>query len=142
MLGTLFSPVRLLIDVYPGIGTLWQTLATNYGPLKLFLLLEVLVNVGLVLGWICAAVLLFLRRPSYPTTFITLVALALAFSVLDVLIAKIGFGAQLTWSDFRPVVSNAVTCAVWIPYMLLSVRVRNTFARESPVSTAPQQPSG
>jgi hypothetical protein len=126
-LGTVLSPVRLLLEIYRSVAALQLYVGPDERSLWLFVAAELLLNVGLLVGWVYAIVLLVGRRQSFPMTFNALLLLAFAFTLIDVLVAQFGFKARLTWEEFMPAVANAVACVIWVPYMLSSVRVRNTF---------------
>jgi hypothetical protein len=126
-LGTVLSPIRLLFEIYRIVETLQLYVGPDERSLWLFVAAELLVNIGLLVGWVYAVFLLVGRRQSYPVTFIALLMIAFAFTLIDVLVAQFGFKARLSWEEFMPAAANALACVIWVPYMLSSVRVRNTF---------------
>jgi Protein of unknown function (DUF2569) len=126
-LGTVLSPVRLLFEILRSFETLQQHFAPDERALWMFVLGEIVVNVALLLGWIYAVVALVRRWKSFPTTFNALLLLAFAVTLIDVLVAQFGFNARLSWEEFMPATANALACVIWVPYMLSSERVRNTF---------------
>ena len=145
-LGTVLSPIRLALEIYGSVAALQLHVAPDERALRLFVAAELVVNVGLLVGWVYAVVLLVGRRRSFPVTFNALLLLAFAFTLIDVLVAQFGFNARLTWEEFMPAAANALACVIWVPYMLSSARVRNTFtvAGRPPVTprggTAPSPP--
>jgi hypothetical protein len=48
---------------------------------------------------------------------------------VDLLVASSFFDHQMTPEDLFDLGRGALACAIWIPYMLVSKRVRNTFYR-------------
>jgi hypothetical protein len=95
------------------------------------LLVEAILNAALAAWGILNLVLFFRKRKSFPRSFI-----ACQFTAL-------GGGAIACWlsnnisnlpdvtksSELTQLLRQGVYCAVWIPYMLKSVRVRNTFIK-------------
>jgi Protein of unknown function (DUF2569) len=126
-LGTVLSPIRLAFEIYRSVASLQLNVAPDERALWLFVAAELVVNVGLLVGWVYAVVLLIRHRRSFPVTFNALLLLAFAFTLIDVLVAQFGFNARLTWEEFMPAAANALACVIWVPYMLSSERVRNTF---------------
>lgn len=133
--------LRLAIEVartgYFVIGSdEWGALTTPGSELyhPLFKTLGMLELVGNSLFAIFAAVLLvlyFMRSFWFPRLFIAFVIANLAFLVLDtVLAAQIPLlaGEGMT-TMITEIVRTLVGAAIWVPYMLLSTRVANTFAR-------------
>jgi hypothetical protein len=133
---TLLTPLRLLVPLIQSSQSLPQVVALSAPPMKVYLLGESLVIVGLVLGWAYTAIILFERRRSFPATFNTLLVATLAYSSLVLVLALFGIGGPVQRNNIGAVISGALACAIWIPYMQQSVRVRNTFGLERAWSDA------
>jgi hypothetical protein len=99
-----------------------------WGPL---LALEVLCNLGFGTAAVVALVLMFRRSRLYPRFMIVYYASNLAFIALDTLLSNmIPAVAQAGSTEMIGEVGKAmISCAIWIPYMCVSKRVKNTFVR-------------
>lgn len=121
-LARLFSintTLRLLLDDYSGMS----------GNLKGILLFELLAFIGMFLFGLYVAGLFFRKKRELPRYYILLVLAALLFVVLDLILGHRYLGVPLNYEAVRPVVSNLASCAIWIPYFLVSVRVKRTFVK-------------
>jgi hypothetical protein len=78
---------------------------------------------------ILAVVLLFLKRFTFPWVMIALLVFNLTYHLIDhTLVSQIASLAKLNDGKFPQIVFNAMAvCAIWIPYFLVSKRVKATF---------------
>jgi hypothetical protein len=84
-------------------------------------------NLALVGGWIYAAVLLFQKKRMYPPLAVTMLLATLAVTIVDASVGFAAFGIPFSNDDLRAISKGTIGCAVWVPYMRTSLRVRNTF---------------
>lgn len=124
-LGTLVTPFLLAKTAYDNVEALltFQVSAT----LKAFIMIETLGNLAFSLAWFYALFLLWKHRALYPRLFNALSLLLVAFVMADLAIANFGFNVPIEPNDLRDLVRGIISCAIWVPYMLRSQRVRNTF---------------
>jgi hypothetical protein len=113
----------------------WHDLAVpggaRYHPLWApMLFLEAFDAIGMGLAGIYLAVLFFERRASFPNLFIWVRAAGAALVLAD---SMLGLWLPETANDwqarFNQIAQAVTSCAIWIPYMLRSRRVKNTFTR-------------
>jgi Protein of unknown function (DUF2569) len=97
--------------------------------LKALIVVETIANLAFCLAWLYAFFLLCKRRAQYPPLFIILSVALLGFVILDLTVANVAFKVAIEPGDVRDLVRGIVSCAVWVPYMALSRRVRNTFVK-------------
>jgi len=91
---------------------------------------EVVCWVGFVVLAGVTAVQFFTRKISAPRLYIALLVGQVVFVFADALAATFFFNAQALNTDTRIAMGLLIAaCAIWIPYFLYSVRVRNTFVR-------------
>jgi hypothetical protein len=140
-IGLVTAPFRLayfLMQTYPPIfrdGT-WETVTTPgpapYHPFWGTLLVgEIIMNVVFILMSIYLLYLFFRKSSRFPKTYVVFLIANFSFILAD------AFAAQVVLPD-RPVMDpetgrefgRAVFAAVvWVPYMFVSKRVKNTFVR-------------
>lgn len=73
---------------------------------------------------------LFIRRKrSLPRYYIVLMIAGLCYTLLDLILASQLLYVDITYQDIRGLIRAAVGACVWIPYFLVSVRVKRTFVR-------------
>jgi hypothetical protein len=148
-IGLFATPLRiafLLISTHVPIYTdgTWNVLTDPqseayhplWGPLIVF---ESVVNVLLAAAAIVAIVLFFKKSPAFPKVAIGVLLGNLAFVVVDTLVARaIPAIAEQSGPDaYQDLFRGVIACAIWVPYLLRSRRVRNTFVRPpEPVNTA------
>ncbi len=150
-LAIVISPLRILAQVLPvylkvfSNGS-WTTLTTPgteaYNPLWSPIILgEIAINGGLLVAWILAAFLFFKRSTTFPKYYIGLLLFTPTFILLDTLAIKMVlpeeslFDAETT----KELVRSFVGAIIWVPYMLVSKRVKATFIKKE---TCPERSSG
>lgn len=113
-----------------------------WGPLIVF---ECIGNVIVVASSALLLVFLFQKKPILPKLMVGLLAFDFLFMLVDSLVLlKLGpdvipnqaLREQVGWGAgdlFGRVARAALTCAIWIPYFLMSKRVKNTFVERRPV---------
>lgn len=140
-IGIVFSPVRIVSQLFPVYSDLlssgsWAALTTPgaaaYHPLWMpILVLELVMNTGLFCAWIYIAVLFFKKRKNLPKLYISLLSFTVAFQIGDAWALSLVmpntpiFDPETT----REVARSLGAACIWIPYMLLSKRVKATFVR-------------
>jgi len=139
MLGLFAFPVRVVISLISDYAPIfqdgiWGNLTTPgtevYHPLWApTILYEVVLNIAFLAFDLFLLYLLFTKAPRFPKAFVIFAVGNLLFVVSDSVLAYQipavaargleGFGGEI----FR----SLLVAAVWVPYMLVSKRVRNTF---------------
>src|SRR5262249_40884148 len=110
-----------------------------WAPLVIF---EIFGNLAFV---VMAATLLFLfftKSPRFPRLFIAYILFNAVFVTADYFFGDLipAIAGQKT-DALKEVLRTAVTAVIWVPYMLVSKRVKNTFvARERPSSGSIAEP--
>jgi hypothetical protein len=136
-IGLCLTPLQGLIQLgeYSGLG---ENLHLLTSPQLGFIVAEALGNfaIGVVMP-VILLVMLFSRKPAFPRVYVGWAITNLVFVLLDLVAAKILFGqvyetagmnildAETAQSLFRAV----ILVGLWVPYMLTSRRVRNTFVQ-------------
>lgn len=140
-IGVVISPFRLAIGILPVYipifrDGIWRVLITPgsdaYHPLWAPLLaLEISYNIGMFIGLICLIALLFTKSHLFPILYIVIAAIPLFFLPLDSwLISRIMPENPIFDEEtIRALFTSVIACAIWIPYMLKSERVKATFIR-------------
>jgi hypothetical protein len=128
MLGTLLTPLWLAKGIYEMVLLLF-TVAIENPALKGFITVELVLNLGLCIGWFYALYLLARYRAQYPPLFIVLSLAILIFLIADVAVLHFGFGLPVQPNDLAAIMGALIFAAIWAPYMLRSRRVRNTFVK-------------
>ena len=92
---------------------------------------EIVLNIGLVILSFVLLYKFFRKSRSFPSWFIFGLIFHCAFLFIDALAIKLVLPSEPmfdpdTTKDFGKAVASAI---IWIPYMLISKRVKNTFVR-------------
>lgn len=140
-LGVVFSPIRIVLElfsIYSGLfsdGT-WEFLTTPstelYHPLWAPIILgELFINGALVLAWIVAIFLFFSKKRIFPKWYIGILLFTLVFIILDAFAIKVVLPSELAFDDetAKELVRSIIASLIWIPYMLVSKRVKATFIK-------------
>lgn len=137
MVGVVLTPIFLLAQINDnGFFELdqwqyvWKSSSAGYSiKTSLIVLLEFVMNVILFGGSIFLILLMFRRRVSFPVTFVVFRIISLVFSTSDYLLTYYVLDNS---SDNEnklalQVIIPLITAGIWIPYMLYSERVAETF---------------
>jgi hypothetical protein len=142
-LGIVLTPIRMVgqvapqyIDIFNSadeFGLLINSASEHYVPFLHSLIIgEMLVNLLVLSGWLYAAYLFFSKQKIFPKWYIglqvsTLVLIALSSVFTSLVIEEVrAFDPETT----KELGKQVVAMAIWIPYMLVSKRVKATFTRE------------
>ena len=140
-LNIIYSPLRIIADVFSVYSDLfsdgsWEALTTpgteDYNPLWAPILIgEMAINGGLVLAWIFVVVLFFSKKKEFPKWFIGTLLFNLAFILIDALAVKSVLPNEPVFDaeTVKEVGRTLIYMVIWVPYMLVSKRVKTTFVK-------------
>ena len=139
--GVIFAPLRIATQMLPlylnmfsdGTFAAVTTPGTEaYNPIwKLILLGEMTINIGLILAWLYICFLFFSKRTVFPKWFITISLFTLSFIVLDAFAIKMVLPEQPIFDaeTLKELMRSLISSCIWVPYMLVSKRVKATFVK-------------
>ena len=137
----IITPIRIMITIittYPGMFSLgiWDALTTQgseaYSPLWAPILgMEMLLNCILVLFWLYVGYQFFTKRRIFPTWYIGVSVFSLLFVLADAFSINLALqGDTVFYPGMKmEIVRSLIMVAIWVPYMLISKRVKATFIR-------------
>jgi hypothetical protein len=138
-LGLIVAPIRIamyLNETFPPVfrDGIWDLVTTPgpppYHPLWGTILIgELGINLLFILGAVGLLMLFFVKSARFPKWFIVFMVVNVLFVVLDALATQLVLPDQPVFDAQAKVdlLKQLVASAIWIPYMLLSRRVKNTF---------------
>lgn len=152
-IGVVIGPIRLLATTIPVFqpifvdGT-WEALTTvgseAYNPLWAPLLIgEIIYNTAMLIALIYMAFLFFTKHYRFPITYILIVVVSLLFIPLDAWLIQFimpdepMFDPETTKEFLRVLIGGVI----WVPYMLISKRVKATFVEKMPIKSSQQDPN-
>ncbi len=97
-----------------------------WAPLLIF---EFVGNLAFMAAYIVLAVLFFRKSRFFPKLFIVLAISNLSFIVLDAWLGSFVLKDEPMFDPdtLKEVIRGTIGIAIWVPYMLISKRVKNTF---------------
>ncbi|NOX98009.1 MAG: DUF2569 domain-containing protein [Nitrospirae bacterium] len=138
-IGIVITPLRLgalLLKTFPPIfsGGIWEALTTPgyeaYSPLWAPILLsEIVINTGLILVSLYLLYLFFSKRRGFPKWYIGILVFSLIFIVIDAWMVKLIMPNEPMFgpNTLKAFLQALAASLIWIPYMLISKRVKATF---------------
>jgi Protein of unknown function (DUF2569) len=115
-------PAFALAELFEALKT--ADLAAVPGTFWRFLALQL----ALFIGWLYAIGLMFYRRAAYPRVLIVLMLAIPAVLLVDILAMALAGDTERLAVKLKALGKALIPCLIWVPYMLVSRRVRNTFA--------------
>ena len=129
-IGTVLSPIYLSISVFkmmPTLEKIWAAKAALSTGLLAFVAVETFLNIAFIVGWLAATLLLTLKSVYYPKAYVVLMCGMVAFLLIDMIVSAGAYNHQPEQDDLLSLARTIFVAAIWVPYMLLSKRVKNTF---------------
>lgn len=138
-LGIVFSPIKIFAEYFPLYRDMfangdYELLATPgaeyYTPgFSILLYSELLLNCLLVAGWVCVAVMFFTKRKFFTKSYIGILIFTVSFIFIDAVAVSFVFPETSVFDPetVKELGKATVTAAIWIPYMMVSERVKATF---------------
>ena len=140
-LGIIFSPLRIIVQIFPVYSEIfsngsWEAITTPeaeaYNPLWAPILIgEITINGGLVLVWMFIAFLFFSRKKVFPKWYIGILVFTLGFILVDTLAIKAVLPSEPIFDPdtIKEFARSLIATLIWVPYMLISKRVKATFVK-------------
>jgi Protein of unknown function (DUF2569) len=137
LLGLIVSPMRVAAESVKTFSPLFQDGVSGFagvvaanGPLGALLVFELAANVALFVYPLSILPFFFRRSWRVPTLMIAWYAAMAVINTVDLLwVTALDSGDFDTAAGGREVFRSMVGAAIWIPYFIKSVRVRNTFVK-------------
>jgi len=140
-IGIVVTPIRivmLIMTTYPEIFSTgaWEALTTQgseaYSPLWAPIIIgEIFINCGLILVWLYMAYKFFTKSRDFPKWYIGIAVFSLVFILADAFAIKLVLPSEPV-SDpdtIKEFMRSVIMVVIWVPYMLVSKRVKATFVK-------------
>jgi hypothetical protein len=135
IIGVTFSPIRVMIALYRNDAfnlDIWKNIDVVYAnnnPLliKGFLVIEVVAHMFILALTIFNIILLYRKRDIFPHVFCFLLAFNVAWCITDFWLADILVNTNNFVENTGTLIQAIVYAGIWIPVMLRSQRVKETF---------------
>ncbi|MFC4689543.1 DUF3857 domain-containing protein [Dokdonia genika] len=150
-IGLVFTPIVILVQILSEDGyfdaytwsALWNSEGLTGKPMIILIAIEMIINVALIVYSFVVIILFFKRRTIVPRLMIILYAGTLAFLILDSVaanaLASDMFTPEENQESLKEIIKAIFRCAVWIPYFIMSERVKETFVKRAPGYVAPPE---
>jgi phage shock protein PspC (stress-responsive transcriptional regulator) len=95
--------------------------------LVVFIMIEMIFNLCLLALSLYIVYAFIKNKSRFPSLFIAFLIISLVGQIVDLTIAADVFGIKMQPSDTKELIRSVLGAAIWIPYMIKSRRVQNTF---------------
>ncbi|WP_346837976.1 DUF2569 domain-containing protein [Microbulbifer sp. SAOS-129_SWC] len=142
-IGIVVTPIRivtLILTTYPEIFTsgIWDAITSKgseaYSPMWASIILgELLINSGLLVVWLYMAYKFFTKSRDFPKWYIGIAVCSLTSIVADAYAIKLVLPNEPVFDPdtVKELMRSSVMVFIWVPYMLLSKRVKATFVKSN-----------
>ncbi len=113
------TSMRILMEHYGAISGKWQAL----------LIFELVFYIAMFAYTLFVSSLFFRKKRQLPRHYIAFLLLWIAFFAADLLLAHQLVHFPFVYDTVKAVVRSVVSAAIWVPYFLISDRVKRTFVR-------------
>jgi transglutaminase-like putative cysteine protease len=132
-LAVIAAPIKLLVEVASNSdfylnGTWMIWLDTDQYGIFTFGLLSHIYNLAKLLFAVLLAVLFFERRSSFPILMSIQIASSVIFIGVDTMV---DYNINPTTTEYKTFVQVIISAVVWLPYLNISSRVKETFVNQS-----------
>ena len=140
-IGIVFTPIRIMVIIIATYGEIfstgaWETLTTHggeaYSPLWAPIIIgEILINCGLILVWLYMAYKFFTKSKDFPKWYIGIAVFSMVFIVADAFAIKLVLPNEPVFDPetIKELMRSLIMVVIWVPYMLVSKRVKATFTK-------------
>lgn len=142
-IGLVLSPIILMAGLITDDGyfdaytwsTLWNTEEVNGKAYIVLIAFELIINIVRVVFCVIVIILFFERRSIVPRLMVILYAGTLGFIVFDAIVAYSIDSSVFTSADdyetTKEIIGSIFRAAIWIPYFMISDRVKHTFVKRA-----------
>jgi hypothetical protein len=141
MLGLVLSPLRMGIQFFTDLAPVfnaetWRQLNDASLPghqpmLPTLIVIEMIVNVAMFAFTLALVWFFFRKSRQTPRLYIIWLVLLVVIQVVDTALVS-SLGLPVDKDSMRDLIRSVITAGVWIPYFLVSKRVKNTFIEPRP----------
>jgi ABC-type multidrug transport system permease subunit len=140
-IGIVVAPIRLIIvmtETYRDIFSTgaWEVLTNpsseSYNDLLGPIIIgEIAINIAIIIFLFYMAYLFFCKKSGFPKLFIGIAVFTLVFIIADAFVVKLVIPSEPVFDPdtVRELVRSLVAVVVWVPYMIVSKRVKATFTK-------------
>jgi hypothetical protein len=127
--GIVVAPIRNLIGLTEVFPVAWNLPDTYSATVRALLYAESLANIGLLAASAYLLYLLVKHKQAFPKAFIAIASANLIISITDLVAVDAILNVPPTREDYKNLTVLVLYMLIWIPYVLLSKRVRATFVK-------------
>lgn len=128
-LGLILSILSAILSINTSIRVLMEYYAQIDSARRGILFFELFAWLGLFGFSVFTSSLFFRKKRLLPRCYIALLVMWVAFMAIDLLLAHQFLGVPYIYATVQPLIRNTLSACIWIPYFIVSVRVKRTFVR-------------
>lgn len=128
-LGLVLSIIANIMGINFNLRFLMENDALIGGTQKAILYFELLSFLGMFAFSVYVSTLFFRKKRQLPRCYIALVLIGVAFVGIDLLLGHLYLDVPYVYSTVQPLVRNVLSACIWVPYFIVSERVKRTFVR-------------
>lgn len=127
--GLIFSILGNIVAINFNLRFLMDNASLIGDTQRALLLFELFAYVAMFGFAVYVSSLFFRKKRQLPRCYIALLLSGVAFVGLDLLLGHIYLDVPYVYAAVQPLIRNLVSACIWVPYFIVSVRVKRTFVR-------------
>ncbi|EKO4963229.1 DUF2569 domain-containing protein [Escherichia coli] len=127
--GLVLTILANMISINFTIRFLMENIAQIGHAQKGILFFELFAFIGMFSYGIFVSSLFFRKKRQLPHHYIVLVGIGTIFVAVDLLLGHIYLDVPYVFDTVKPLVRNVFSACIWIPYFIVSERVKRTFVK-------------
>lgn len=126
-IGLVVTLISYLLSINVALKTIFENSGLLHGKLLFLIYFELIAFILLSLMTLFVSSLFIRKKKQLPRYYIALIIVGIAYYSVDLLLIYQVLDIKVTYKEVSTLVRSIFSACIWIPYFVVSVRVKRTF---------------